>query len=370
MDKLSVDGSKVHGPGRQLAYRLPLYDPSEFQVKVCALRGEDPGAAFLRENEIDTVCLGRSKFDLRAIIDLLAVISEWKPDILHLHGYASWPIGRIAGRLKGCRIVVQEHFVQETVPAYQRFADWCLRDWHDAAIAVSEVVADFMRDGRYIRDATTPVEVIWNGVPVDEFRMRCAMENSDIHTRLGLPESARLIGIVGRLAEEKGHRYFLEAAAEILRSRNDCWFVVVGEGPLRGALEEMSADLGITPHVRFVGHQADIVPFFRACDVAVIASLSEGFPSVGIEALACGAPLVVSDLETFRAFYRDAHNVLVVPPCDGPALAAAVQRILDEPGLSESLLAGADELLETCRITSVAARYTALYDRLSRSAGI
>lgn len=365
MDKLSVDGSKIHGPGRQIAYRVPLYDPDRYQVKVCALRGEDPGADFLRKQGIPTTCLGRGKFDLRAIGDLFRMIDDWQPDILHLHGYAAWTIGRIAGRAKGRRIVVQEHFTEDRVAVYQHLADWCLGAWHARAIAVSDHVADFMRKTRHVRGSK--IDVIWNGVPVDALRRMAEHRDRGCRETLGLPAAAKVVGIVGRLAAMKGHRYFLEAAARLLADHPECHFVIVGDGPLRGELEAMADVLRIKANVRFVGHQADILPFLGIFDVAVIASVfGEGFATVGIEALACRVPLVITDLEVFASIYRNEENVLTVPRADPDALARAIARLLDEPGLSQRLLDGAAALLDECRIETVADRYLAVYDDMAR----
>jgi glycosyltransferase involved in cell wall biosynthesis len=184
---------------------------------------------------------------------------------------------------------------------------------------------------------------------------------------LGLPAAAKVVGIIGRLAAMKGHRYFLEAAARLLADHPECHFVIVGDGPLRGELEAMADVLRIKANVRFVGHQADILPFLGIFDVAVIASVfGEGFATVGIEALACRVPLVITDLEVFASIYRNEENVLTVPRADPDALARAIARLLDEPGLSQRLLDGAAALLDECRIETVADRYLAVYDDMAR----
>jgi hypothetical protein len=82
MDKVSVDGSKIQGPARQIAYRVPYYDPDRYEVRLYNLRGEDPACDVLRRAGVEVVSLGRGKFDLRAFGDILEVIDEWKPTLI------------------------------------------------------------------------------------------------------------------------------------------------------------------------------------------------------------------------------------------------------------------------------------------------
>ena len=81
LDKFSVDGSKIHGPARQVSYRVPCYDPHRYEVLVCNMRNEDLASAELRMRGLTVVSLGRSKFDPRALTDLCRLIRQWKPSV-------------------------------------------------------------------------------------------------------------------------------------------------------------------------------------------------------------------------------------------------------------------------------------------------
>ena len=109
IDKLSNDGSGVHGPARQLIYRLPCYDKQRLQAAVCTLHRDEEGMALLRQREIPTFCISRPMIDPRVVPDLLRLFADWKPHILHLHGYRSWDIGRLVGCWRHLPVVVQEH---------------------------------------------------------------------------------------------------------------------------------------------------------------------------------------------------------------------------------------------------------------------
>jgi len=363
MDKLSVDGSQVAGPARQIAYRVRHYNPARYAVMLCNLRADAPAAQTLREAGVDVVSLGRGKLDPRTLGDLLRLIRRWQPHVLHLSGYAAWTFGRLAGWWLRVPVVVQEHFVDPRMPAYQRVADWLLRNRQQGAIAVAEGVADFMRSARHIR--RTPIEVIGNGVPVE--RMRRADDGAvrALRAQLGIAPEERVVGIVGRLAEMKGHTDFLQAAQRVIARLGRVAIVVVGAGPLEQALKEQAAALGIQDRVRFVGYQADVMPYLRLFDVNVIASVyGEGFPSVGLESFAAQTPVVITDLEVFRGIYEDGRNVLMVPARNAQAMAEAVSRVLAEPELARALVQGGLTTLARFDTATVAQRYLAYYERV------
>jgi glycosyltransferase involved in cell wall biosynthesis len=366
MDKVSVAGSKIHGPARQLAYRIPCYDQSRFTVRLVNLRGEDPACDILREAGVDTVSLKRSKFDLRALGDVRAQIKSWKPDLLHLHGYASFNFGRIAGRITGTPVVIQEHFVDENLPLYQRAFDFILRRNQAHALAVSEAVMRFMADERYV--AEEEIEILGNGVPLRVLREKIGgCDRRAIMSRLGFPPECKVIGTMGRLAEMKGQLYFLEAASELVDvyGRGALRFVVVGEGPLRGTLQDKAVELGIADLVHFAGYQEEIAPWLSILDVGVIPSIfGEGFCSVGLEILAARVPLVITDLPCFKDVYRRDENVLMVAARDSSAIADNVKLLLEDDGLKQSLIKKSEATVDTYEINVIAKRYVELYQKI------
>ncbi len=337
MDKVSVDGSKIHGPARQLAYRIPFYEEGEYDVRLINLRNEDPACDVIREAGLGVVSLDRGKFDLRALGDIRNAIRDFEPDLLHLHGYAAHSFGRIAGKLHRIPVVVQEHFVDEQCPPYQRIADWCLRKAQAGGLAVSDAVTDFMVDVRFMpRDQ---IEVIGNGIPF----AKISAKTDPISKRKenGIAEDAFVIGTVGRLTEMKGQTYFLRAAAKLIHAQPEVpyHFVLVGDGPLAQPLRQEAEALGMTDRVTFTGYQEDAKSWIDLFDIGAVPSIfGEGFCSVGIEILGAGVPLVITDLPCFQGIYLAEQNVLQVPTRDVEALAAAFQRIREDADLRTGLI--------------------------------
>ncbi|HVS84788.1 MAG TPA: glycosyltransferase [Gaiellaceae bacterium] len=161
-------------------------------------------------------------------------------------------------------------------------------------------------------------------------------------------EKAPVVGIVGRLEPWKGQELFLRAAALAAADRPELRFAVVGgavlgwEGDYPRRLEALARRLGIADRVHFAGHQDDVGPWYAALDVVVHASTEEPFGLVLVEAMALGKPLVTASGGAATEIVEDGRSGLVSAHEPAP-LAAALARILDEPGLAERLGAGGVE---------------------------
>ena len=119
MDKLSVDGSGIHGVTRAVSWWLPRFDPQAFQFHVCCLRGPEPAAEVFEQAGVSVSFLSKSKVDPSTVPALMKVIAREEADILHLHGYGATNFGRLAGFLKGLPRILHEHAVLPNQPAYQ-----------------------------------------------------------------------------------------------------------------------------------------------------------------------------------------------------------------------------------------------------------
>lgn len=137
----------------------------------------------------------------------------------------------------------------------------------------------------------------------------------------------------GRLAEQKGYGYFLQAAQILLSKRDDLVFVIAGKGKLDAELKIQTRELGIETSVRFLGFIEDLDPYIKGCDLFVLASIFEGMPNVVMEAMAVGTAVVATDVNGARELMEDGKTGLIVPPRDPAALATAIGTLIDDPRL-------------------------------------
>jgi len=195
----------------------------------------------------------------------------------------------------------------------------------------------------------------------EAFQPQDAATRARWREELGIKET-RVILNVKRLHELAGQRFLVEAFARIARERRDVRLVICGTGSLRTALEEQSGALGIADRVTFTGLLLNdqIARYSAVADVFALPSLLEALPTVAVEALAAGTPVVSADhpggLELHTLFGDD---VAIVPKEDAPALATALSLALDASRrVSASTLDGVGRLF---RPKAVLAAYDAAY---------
>ncbi len=173
------------------------------------------------------------------------------------------------------------------------------------------------------------VRVLYNPVVTPELPSRAA-ETAD-HEWLTNHEVPVILA-VGRLMPAKNFPLLLEAFSK-LRETRPARLIVLGEGKLRPDLEALAKLRGISSDVDFAGFRDNPLAFMRACDVFVMSSDWEGHPTVLIEAMACGAPIVSTDCRSGPAeILCDGQFGRLVPVGDAEALSAAISDAFDDPG--------------------------------------
>jgi glycosyltransferase involved in cell wall biosynthesis len=168
--------------------------------------------------------------------------------------------------------------------------------------------------------------VVRNGIDVERFA----------RPRQRAFDGAPVIGAVGRMSDEKGHRYLIQAMPAVLREWPKARLVLVGYGALEGELRGRASSLGLDGAVTFTGERdsADMLPSF---DVFVQPSLYESQGLALLEAMAAGIPTIASDVGGVGDVVRDGETGLLVPAADPGALAAAIGRLAGNPDLGLAL---------------------------------
>jgi glycosyltransferase involved in cell wall biosynthesis len=174
------------------------------------------------------------------------------------------------------------------------------------------------------------------------------------------PPGERLANVlaVGRLVDQKNHELAIRAITKV----PDATLAIVGDGPLRGQLERLAAELGAP--VIFAGVRRDARALMGAADVVVMSSRWEGLPLSALEALASGTPLVATNVRGLRELVTDGENALLVPE-DPDALAAALRRVLDDPKLAARLSQAGKQVDGAGSDEELVAGFLAIYEKLA-----
>jgi glycosyltransferase involved in cell wall biosynthesis len=179
--------------------------------------------------------------------------------------------------------------------------------------------------------------VLYNDVDLSRYQPAPAAEREALRDNLGLPPSGRCALFVGRVSRYKGGEFILPLARALRASPDteDVHVVVVGSIHLTHLQPEMEAE----PAVTLVGARpnAEVASYLRAADLLILPSLSEGFPRVVIEAMACGLPIAAFDVGGVRDILGPLQQDCIVPRGDLEALSATLRRLVTDPHLCERL---------------------------------
>jgi glycosyltransferase involved in cell wall biosynthesis len=281
-------------------------------------------------------------YRIARVLPFMRAAEEIRPDIVHVH--RTWPLGdrfaSVAAKRAGVRrVVATEHVRWESCGLRDRSTKQIIARFDDRIVAVSEAVRESLV--RYWKIDPGRVTIIRNGLPIAEREGEKGGEDP-------FPPWARVrIGAIGRLETQKGFDILLDAFARIRKERPDAALLLVGEGSVRGELEEAARRLALGDAVRFAGAVPDAGPFLRRFDLFVLPSRWEGFPLTILEAMAAGVPIVATAVDGSVEAIRHGTDGLLVPPENAEALAEAVREALSNPAASRERAEAARKRAET-----------------------
>ena len=279
--------------------------------------------------------------DLLALLRLTRFIKRGNYTIVHTHSSKAGILGRWAAKLAGTPVIVhtvhgwghtprQHPAVQQfyirleklTLPITNRLIVVSPRDVEKGVTAGIGNPADFT--------------LIRSGIELNRFGhpRRSAI---DMRTELGIPAEAPVVGTVTRLSPQKAPLDFVNAASRISRQISNCYFVMVGDGPLRPDVERLAQELGIADRLILTGLRRDVPELMATFNVFALSSLWEGLPRVLPQAMATGLPIVATAVDGNAEAVVDGETGFLVPPENPQALAAAIINLLRAPKLAQKM---------------------------------
>ncbi|MFQ5736277.1 MAG: glycosyltransferase family 4 protein [Thermodesulfobacteriota bacterium] len=315
-----------------------------------------------REHGLDThVFRCSGKADLGTISAIASFVRKNSFDIVHSHGYKS-NIYAVLSNIRNTRPMVatcHNWIVSSGKMGMYTMLDKMFLKRFDAVVPVSANVRELLLKAGIGKDRVFLIE---NGINTRRF----GSAGADVALRSALFKGGgTVIGTVGRLTGEKGHTYLLKAARKVLDRHGDCFFLIVGEGPLRAPLEEEAERLGISERTVFAGRRSDIPALLSVMDIFVLPSLTEGQPMALLEAMAAGRPIAASSVGDIPKILKNGEIGRIVPPGDAPALADVILGYMDDRRAARRCADGA--LAEVARRYSsvrMAEQYLSVYESL------
>jgi glycosyltransferase involved in cell wall biosynthesis len=372
------------GAQRNVLDLLSRMDPDRFNSSLITGRG---GALDDTVNSLSHVAVYflddlvrpiRPTGDVRALARCISLLRGTKPHIVHTHGPKAGVIGRWAAFSAGVPIRLHTYHGLQLYahqPQEERIATLAgerLTRWVTThAVTLSE--HDWSAAHRLGFTRLQRCTLIRNGVDLATFGNVSGSATSPStrirkrrqwKVRLGIDPETPLVTMIGYLRAIKAPEDFVHLARFVADIKPRTRFWLVGDGELRATVERLRDDLGLQGTLELLGNRLDIPEIWAATDVAVLTSLSEGFPRSLAEALASGLPVVATNLPGIREIVRDTVSGFLEPPHEVIGMAKRVIDLLEDPLTaaqigSQGALAGG--VLDV-RIT--VQRYEWLYRRL------
>ncbi len=334
---LIISSLEFGGAERQVVEMMRSFDRSIVKPFVCSLSSEVPLARFLpAENREELAIIEkRGRFDFTTVFRFARLLRRHRIDVVHAFLLDAEIVARLAAPLAGVPVVI----------ASERNTDYVRSRVHTIALKATQPLFDVMVSNsmagkrfnmRTLGLADSRIEVVHNGVDVERFRPDRSTGVA-FRERLGIGPETPLIGMIGSYKRQKAQDVFLRMAARVRQEIPGAHFLLVGE-PVRDDFEttsrfqaevqELAASLRISECCRFVGNQQDMKAVYNACDATALLSRREGTPNVVLESMACGVPVIATDIADNALIILNGKTGFVVPPEDFEAAAVGAKRIL------------------------------------------
>lgn len=216
--------------------------------------------------------------------------------------------------------------------AHSQLYRWTAR-WVNGMIVVSEDVKKAIHE--YAGALHGKVSVIPNSVDIKRYNQE--IDREAVRKELGLSPGHQVFAVVATFKKQKGHRYLIEAAASLISQFPDIRLLLIGDGELRDELKAQTKALGLNEHVHFLGLRTDVPKLLGASDYFVLPSLWEGLPVSLIEAMACGLPVIATQVSGTKDVMIHNQTGLMVPPGEVEALKDAMLQFLANQELAQKM---------------------------------
>lgn len=334
----------ISGSGINTFLSMKGMDPDIFQVELaCAPGGrlidlvrENHMKVRLFKNMVQPIHPAK---DLLTLIELTSFLRKNRYHLVHTHNSKAGFIGRLAATLAGIPVII--HTVHgfafhDQEPIWKQFLfrnlERAASRWCDRMIFISQPLIDWALEERVT--GNDKIVKIYSGIDLDRFQPVDDSKKNIIRERWGLTEKDKVIGIVSKLWDGKGHEILIRTLKRLKVERENIKLVIVGEGYLRERLERLIKSLDLEGSVVFTGFQSDVSDIITTFDVAVLPSFFEGMGRVLLEAMAMGKPVVASNVGGIPDLVDNGTNGFLTRAGDVNELFNALTELLDNKELA------------------------------------
>jgi len=356
-----VNGFAIGGAEKNLLELVRLIDRKKYRVVICSV---GQGGPLQREFEAlgfnVYVVTKKHRLGVSQVFKVAKIMRDERIDIVQMTLFYAEIIGILAALLAKIKIRISWEVYTHSKKFRHRLAYRLIYKLVNCVVAVSDETRKTIINDRNL-DVKKAITVHY-GVDFNKFNASNGRSTKANHK---LNHNNKIIGVVARLTDQKGHIYLIKAAPEIIKKFPTVKFVFVGDGPLRDSLKAEIEKLGLSCYFEFLGFRNEVNELLNSFDIFVLPSLFEGLPNVLLEAMACAKPIVATSVAGVPEVVVDGFTGFLVPPQNPEGLAKRISDLLANDELSVKMgKAGRKRIENNFSLKTQVDNFQALYSKL------
>lgn len=272
----------------------------------------------------------------RVAYKIYSILRRSKYDLIHTHGYYADICALPVAWLMGIQCISTCHgFISNDKKlGFYNTLDRRILRLCDKVICVSESIQDSL-----LASGLKPnkISVIPNAVDFIQERNKKEGSRQTIRKRFCAEDDHLVLGYAGRLSEEKGLKYLIQAFEKVVPMKPQSRLWLIGDGPLVHKLQEMVISKGLEEHIAFLGFREDIEDIMKGIDIFILPSLTEGTPLALLEAMSFGIPTIASSVGQIPQIIKSGENGVLITPGDVQAMTRNILMISEDKKLAKRL---------------------------------
>ncbi len=356
--------STATGGMENVIYNLvSAHNPNRLQLHVVCLESVGPLSEKLKAKGVTTDLLPRMTPGVSMVYPsaLISYISKSGCQIVHTHSGCWAKVAISCAWIPKAKLVYTDHGRAFPELRDRIFWDRISVKFTDRVVAVGEPLRDYLINT--VKLPPSKVMTIRNGIDTERFKPSESIRN-EVRREFGYSPDQVVIAMVARLASVKNHRLLIDTFAKLSSTNQNARLLIIGDGDLRGALENQVAELKLADKVKFTGDRSDVDRLLCAADIATLSSQSEGISLTLLEAMSTALPVVATNVGGNPTIITEGHDGFLVGQ-NSESYATALGKLAASELLRKTMGTAARKTIEQkWSVTQMADQYEELYAEL------
>ena len=322
------------GAERNLTLIIKNINKEKFKPILCCLRAGQLADSLRGEgfNVIDLkIKRIYSPYAFKKLLYLLSLIRKEDIKLIITYHESSDFFGLVLSKIAFIPIISSKRDMGYNLKRHHILVYKLVGRFFNGVITVSDAVNKIVEKRDHMPEHK--LHTIYNGVASEEYRKKFNIKEKK--KEIGIKGDSAVVGCIAGLRSIKGIKYFIKAAAIVLKEVKNVQFLIIGNDPgepgyTRKDMEKIASELGIKQHVFFLGKRDDVPELLSVIDISVLSSLSEGFSNTILESMAAGKPVVATDVGGNPEVVENGKTGFLIPPADHEALAISIISLLKD----------------------------------------